>query len=91
MKALDLDPTSSAVRRALALHLVYLGRFDEALEALLKVLVMEPDSPIANYTYGRALVLARQYEEAVAQLRHTLDLDPEGSALDRVGRGPHLA
>jgi serine/threonine protein kinase/tetratricopeptide (TPR) repeat protein len=52
------------------------GRFDETLAAIDRALKLDPLSLIINTTRGYALLLARRYDEAAAQLRKAHELEP---------------
>jgi tetratricopeptide (TPR) repeat protein len=55
--------------------LVTLGRFDEAINEGQRAVELDPLSLIINADLGSTLMIARRYDEAMAQLRKTLVLD----------------
>ena len=52
-----------------------LGRRQESEAAYRRALEIEPASLVINSNYGTSLMYARRYDEAVAQLNRTLELD----------------
>jgi len=76
-RALELNP-SSAVARYYYGHwfLLPLGRVEEALTEDRRALEMDPLDPFYNSQVGYLLHASRQFEAAVAQLKHAIDLDP---------------
>ena len=52
------------------------GHVDEALECLRHALSLDPLSLIITTDIGEVLYRARRYEEAMAQLQKSLDIDP---------------
>jgi len=55
--------------------LVALGRFDEAISENERAVELDPLSLIINADLGSTFMLARQYDQAIAQLHGTLTLD----------------
>ena len=53
-----------------------MGRHAEALERMKKSQELDPLSLIINVAVGWAFYYSRRYEDAIEQLRRTLDLDP---------------
>ncbi|HKO50593.1 MAG TPA: tetratricopeptide repeat protein [Polyangiaceae bacterium] len=56
--------------------LIDLRRYREALEPARRALELAPDSPGARYNLGVVLLRLGQREQAMAELRHALALDP---------------
>jgi tetratricopeptide (TPR) repeat protein len=54
-----------------------MGRSEEGLRETRKALESDPLSLVINTTIGRQLYLARQYDQAVEQLRKVLDAEPK--------------
>jgi Flp pilus assembly protein TadD len=52
-----------------------MGRLDEALAMGKRAEEMDPLSPVIGATVGTTLYFARQYDQAIAQLRRVLDTD----------------
>lgn len=76
-RAIDLDPNYATAHHWLGdVCLAQSGRFDEALVELHRARDLDPLSPIINADIGKALYLARRYDEAIGQLGYSLELDP---------------
>ena len=74
--ALQLDPNNADGYSGLAFQMMALGRMVEAEEYYIRALELEPVSLTLNRGYGAFLQTARRYDESVAQLTKTIDLDP---------------
>lgn len=74
-RAIALNPNYATAHQWYAELLTYLGRFDEALNEIQKSQELDPLSLIINVTVGDILIRARKYDQAIAQLRKTIDLD----------------
>jgi tetratricopeptide (TPR) repeat protein len=89
-RALRLDPNNGDIRRRYASEfLSSMGRHDEAIAELERVLALAPLSFPAQTLLGRAYYHARRHEEAVASLRRATAL--EASPLPRLWLGLALA
>jgi adenylate cyclase len=80
-RALELSPSSSVVRYDYAWcyamwFLFPLGRVEQALIEMRRALELDPLDPFYNTLVGYLLQVMRQFEPAVAQLKHAVDLDP---------------
>jgi tetratricopeptide (TPR) repeat protein len=53
-----------------------IGRSEEAIQELERARQLDPLSVEVNYSLGRALLCARQFDRAIQQFRETLRLDP---------------
>jgi serine/threonine-protein kinase len=77
-QAVALDPRYAFAWAAWAgTVLTPLGRFDEALAHYDTALQIDPVSLPVNASRGVCLFLARRFEDAEAQLRSTLEIDPD--------------
>jgi TolB-like protein/thioredoxin-like negative regulator of GroEL len=74
--ALQLNPGNAEVLVEWARINLNLGHWDNAVSAARKALTMEPISVYVNHLLGHILYFSRQYEEAIAAFRRTLDLNP---------------
>ncbi len=83
--ALDLDPTSTAVRTALAEVLGHLGRWPEAVAEFEKVIVEQPANEQARRGELVALVLQREWEVAARRLREGMAQLPDSGVLGELG------
>jgi tetratricopeptide (TPR) repeat protein len=71
-----LNPRNGAAYGYYSWFLPPLGRNDEAIEAAKKLLQLDPLDVVANGNLGSVLVYAHRWDEAIAQLRSAIDLDP---------------
>jgi DNA-binding winged helix-turn-helix (wHTH) protein/Tfp pilus assembly protein PilF len=76
-RALAIDPSYATAHQWYAFALASQGRFDEALGQIEKARVIDPASPIINTDVATILYYARRYDEAILQLRRTMDLAPD--------------
>jgi TolB-like protein/Flp pilus assembly protein TadD/predicted Ser/Thr protein kinase len=79
-RALELSPSSAVVRYdyawCYAMWFLYpLGRVEDALAEMRRALVLDPLDPFYNSLLGYLLHSKLQFEPAVVQLRHAIDLD----------------
>jgi tetratricopeptide (TPR) repeat protein len=75
-RAIELNPNYATAHHWYGnTLLVSLGRFDEAIEEGKRAIELDPLSLIINADLGSTLMVARRYDEAITQLRHTLTLD----------------
>ena len=74
--AISLNPGYAAAHQWLALMLVALGRHQEARAEMQQALEIDPLSLVINTNWGWLLYLGRDYDEAIRQLRKTLELEP---------------
>lgn len=84
-RALDLDPTSTTVRTALAEVLGHLGRWPEAVSEFEKVIVEQPANEQARRGELVALVLQREWAVAATRLREGLAQLPDSGVLGELG------
>jgi non-specific serine/threonine protein kinase len=75
-KALELNPDSAIARYACAQALAAGGRLDEALEHAKEGCAIDPMMAPINYCYGLILYYQHRWDEAEAQLQHTLEIAP---------------
>jgi serine/threonine-protein kinase len=86
----DFTGAESEFRQAIELNLDYatahhwygeflglMGRFDDGFKELKVAQQIDPLSAIINADLGKLLLLARQPNQAIEQLRKTLELDPK--------------
>ena len=79
-RALQLDPSYALAHHWFGEFLVLRGRPEEGLTQLRQALAIEPLSlPIRN-DVARALYRTRHYDEAIAEARRVLDMDPTYNA-----------
>jgi len=75
-RAIELDPSRSAAHLAYASLLTNLGRFNEAIAETEKARDLDPFSPAAITSVGRAYYRARDYDRAMAYLTKVLAENP---------------
>jgi len=76
-RAQELSPSCAVARYYYAMwFLMPLGRVEQALTEIRRVLESDPLDPFYNSILGYVIHVTRQFEPAVAQLQHAIDLDP---------------
>jgi len=92
-QVIEMKPNYASARHWYAWFLMAMGRFDEALHNIRKAQAIDPGSLILNVVMGVPFYFEGYYEQAIAQFRTTLEMDPQftlaryylGSALAQVG------
>jgi TolB-like protein/Tfp pilus assembly protein PilF len=75
-RAIELNPNYATAHHWFGNSLlVTLGRFDEAIKEGQRGIELDPLSLIINADLGSTFLIARRYDDAIAQLRKTLALD----------------
>jgi len=74
--ALRLNPNYAIALHWYALELVIEGRLEEALAKAQRARELDPLSLIINSYVGQVLYLKREYTRSIAQLRSTVEMDP---------------
>jgi eukaryotic-like serine/threonine-protein kinase len=75
-RAIELDPKYALARQRLGQFLTEMGRFDEARAELSAALALDPLSLNVNMACAGPAYYTRDYDGAIAQLKRTLELDP---------------
>jgi len=75
-RALELNPSLSAAHHDYGFFLIARGRAEEGLEEVEEARRLDPLSPRATIDVGWAYISARRYDDAIAQSRRTLELEP---------------
>jgi len=80
-RAQELSPSRAVFRYNYAwcyamYFLLPLGRVEQALTEMRRALEVDPLDPFYNSLLGYLLFATRQFEPALAQLQHTVDLEP---------------
>ncbi|MBZ5634625.1 MAG: protein kinase [Acidobacteriia bacterium] len=73
-RALDLEPVSLPLNRAVASASYYAGHYDQAIEQSRKTLLLDPGFIGAHVLLGRAYQQKQAYPEAIAEFRKALEL-----------------
>jgi serine/threonine-protein kinase len=76
-RALELNQSLAEAHMVRAFLMQTLGDDVAAVSAADRAAKLEPLSPLVLSDYGRTLYRARRFQEAVAQFRRALDLDPD--------------
>jgi TolB-like protein/Tfp pilus assembly protein PilF len=79
-RALALAPGNAQVLRTSGVFAARMGRFDAALAATRRAVVLDPLARATHSVLGRALNAARRYEEAVAAFAQVISLEPDFKA-----------
>jgi len=94
--AIELNPNYATAHQQYGnIGLIDLGRFDDAITEGNRAAELDPLSLVINADVGANYYYARRYDEAIAQLRKTLEMDPGyyyayitlGEALEMKGAG----
>jgi pentatricopeptide repeat protein len=75
-QALDLSPNSAAAHRRYAWYLITMGRLDDAIVVMNRARELNPLSPGIGKNMGQVFYFARQFDQAIAQFRSTIEMDP---------------
>ena len=76
-RAIELNPNNALAHLELgASVLVVQERFAEGLDEVRRAVRLDPLSPYVNTEFGRALMWAGHYDEAIDQLRKAIELEP---------------
>jgi tetratricopeptide (TPR) repeat protein len=76
-RAIALNPNYATAHHWYAEHLMWLGRFDEALRESERARRLDPLSLIIAADNGAILYFARQYDRAIEKWRSVLQIDPD--------------
>jgi tetratricopeptide (TPR) repeat protein len=74
-RALELNPNYATAHHWYHEYLTAMGRFDEQMAEILHAEELDPLSLIINTDVGWGLYYARKYDQAIEQLKRTLELD----------------
>jgi tetratricopeptide (TPR) repeat protein len=78
-RAIELNPNYATAHHWYAEHLMWLGRFDEALAESERARQLDPLSLIVASDHGAILYFSRQYDRAIEQFRDVRRKDPNFS------------
>jgi TolB-like protein/DNA-binding winged helix-turn-helix (wHTH) protein/Tfp pilus assembly protein PilF len=78
-RAIELKPNYATAHQWYAEMLAANGRFDESLAQVRTARDLDPLSLATYSNVGRLLYLARQYDQAIAELRNTTELFPNAA------------
>ncbi|MBZ5567026.1 MAG: protein kinase [Acidobacteriia bacterium] len=89
-RAVRFRPNYATAHQWYAEHLVCAGFEAQAIREARRALALDPLSLVINVSYGIVLVAARHFEEGVAQLRKTIEMDANFYLAHRVLRDAYL-
>ena len=75
-RAIRLNSNYAAAHWQYGWLLVYLGRFDEALQEMQRAVELDPLSAVMTTDLSGPYTLKKDYDKAIAQCRKALELDP---------------
>lgn len=75
-RALAINPGYARAHHLYAIYLELMGRSEEALAEAKRAQDLDPLSPAISESYGSRLLNARKYDQAIEELRNTLDMEP---------------
>ena len=75
-RAIELNPNYATAHQWYAEHLMWLGRFDEALSESERARQLDPLSLIIAADNGAILYFSRQYDRAIERFHNVLQKDP---------------
>ena len=75
-RSIELNPSYATAYQRYSLYLMAMGRTQESLTQMNRARDLDPLSISMNFSLGWRLYMARQYDQAINQLRNTLEMDP---------------
>jgi len=75
-RSIELNPSYATAYQRYSLYLMAMGRTAESLTQMNRARDLDPLSISMNFSLGWRLYMARQYDQAISQLRNTLEMDP---------------
>jgi serine/threonine-protein kinase len=88
--AVQLRPNYATAHQWYAEHLVCAGMETQAIREAKRALELDPLSLVINVSYGIVLLAARRFEEGIAQLKKTIDMDANFYLAHRALRDAYL-
>lgn len=76
LRAIAADPNNVSARHRLALLIGFEGDFEASAAALSQLIEQFPQNLEARYDLGMTQLMLGRYEEACANFRHILSIDP---------------
>jgi tetratricopeptide (TPR) repeat protein len=77
--AVDLNPNGVEVHEGLGTYYATMGRMQESVQEMQRAREFDPLALIVNSDLCRMLFFARRYDDALAQCKANLDLDPNSA------------
>jgi TolB-like protein/DNA-binding winged helix-turn-helix (wHTH) protein/Flp pilus assembly protein TadD len=75
-RAIELNPSYATAYQRYSLYLMAMGRAGESLAQMNRARELDPLSISMSFSLGWRLYMAHQYDQAISQLRNTLEMDP---------------
>jgi TolB-like protein/Tfp pilus assembly protein PilF len=75
-EAIEINPNFAKAHHWYSIHLLSLGRIEEAINQLKIAEELDPLSPMIHAYAGGLFIYARQYDDAMKELDRSLELDP---------------
>jgi TolB-like protein/DNA-binding winged helix-turn-helix (wHTH) protein/Tfp pilus assembly protein PilF len=75
-RSIELNPSYATAYQRYSLYLMAMGRTGESLAQMNHARDLDPLSISMNFSLGWRLYMAHQYDQAISQLRNTLEMDP---------------
>jgi serine/threonine-protein kinase len=75
-RAIEISPSYATAHYWFALHLMWMGRMDEALARIETARELDPLSLVINRNLAQICIFARRYDDAIVALKRTLEMDP---------------
>ena len=76
-RAVELNPSYATAYQRNSLYLMSMGRTSESIAEMNRAHELGPLSISMNFSLGWRLYMAREYDQAIEQLRNTIDMDPD--------------
>jgi serine/threonine protein kinase/pimeloyl-ACP methyl ester carboxylesterase/Tfp pilus assembly protein PilF len=74
-RAIELNPSYATAHHMYAALLMFLARFDEAIEEIKQALELDPLSLFINRDAGQFFLIAHRHEEAMETLQRAIEMD----------------
>jgi serine/threonine protein kinase/Tfp pilus assembly protein PilF len=85
--ALELDPFNSLFQALYAMDLMYIRRYDDAIETIEKIRQTAPRDPVALSTLKSAYHQKQMYQEALEIWRFSFEIHEDHEAIQALNRG----
>ncbi len=76
-RAIELNPSNVDARNYYTVHLVFMGRFDEAIAQSKRNKELDPLTLVRSLNLGWIYFNARRYDESIVELKKALELDSD--------------
>jgi tetratricopeptide (TPR) repeat protein len=78
--AIELNPNNVNTHHLYSEYLTLMGRLEESLTVIQRLVELDPLSPAMHEHLGFAYIFARRYDQAIEENRKALELDPNYAA-----------